>query len=601
MFSNGNVDEAFSNVTSIETSKKVLIDTSNVTQFEEMFKGCKSLTNSGLQEFINKFDTSSAVNMCAMFSHNAYLTELDLSRFDTSNVTDMSWMFEYDSKLIDVDLGGKFDTSSVAGSKENQGFAGMFIECSSIKVLDLMNFNTSKVKSMWQMFSGCTSLEKIYTSDKFVTTALSTSNAFYKIDLFVNCTELKGDNGTAFATSQVTDSSYAHIDGGTSNPGYFSNSTNYTLTLNANGGKFTTDKDIKTYTCKNKVKLKFSDIPVCEGKFFAGWSVSESSANPQYYNGETVVFTNNITLYAVWHDKLTTTLMVGKNVYSTISDYREVAEHIRFLYLENIPEESIYIGNLDVNNNGIVVAYYNDSIKTVYFALSDNDYNKIVFNEDSSHMFSNGNTASTAFNKLKTIDIDEGIEIDTSKVKDFSEIFKYNQSLEQESLQEFINRFDTSSVTNMCAMFEYLTISSIDLSNFNTDNVTDMSWMFHGASLTSIEFGNNFNTSKVTKFDGMFQALKSMVNLDISIIKVKSGATINYMFGLCPILERIYVAEDSGFENSGNGIRVFENDTSLVGGTGENETKYTSSEISRTYARISTKDAPGYFTSINEK
>ncbi len=53
--------------------------------------------------------------------------------------------------------------------------------------------------------------------------------------------------------------------------------------------------------------------------------------------------------------------------------------------------------------------------------------------------------------------------------------------------------------------------------------------------------------------------------------------------------------------NAEAGDRVFENDTSLVGGSGDNETKFTSSQVSKTYARISTADTPGYFTNVNEK
>ena len=35
----------------------------------------------------------------------------------------------------------------------------------------------------------------------------------------------------------------------------------------------------------------------------------------------------------------------------------------------------------------------------------------------------------------------------------------------------------------------------------------------------------------------MFQDMKKMTTLDISLIKVAKGATINYMFGKCPNLK----------------------------------------------------------------
>lgn len=602
MFSNGSVSSAFSGLTNIEVSNGVTIDTSSVTQFEEMFKGCSSLTSKGLQGFLDLFDTSSAVNMCAMFGGTSGLTEIDLSGFDTSKVTDMSWMFEDDPKLNYINLGGKFSTESVQGSQANEGLAAMFNNCTSLKYLDLRNFNTSKVKSMWQLFKNCSNLEKIYTTDKFVITGLSTSYQTSGTDLFSGCTNLVGENGTKFSTSNVSNSTYAHIDGGTSNPGYFSNFKGYTITLNANNGKFTDGNSTKIYKEKNKLDLTLDDVPKREEYYFAGWAERQGSTAVKYESEDTIIVTSDIELYAIWYDKLAVTLKTGPQIYSLISDYRAEAECISFSYFEKLPNNSIEIGNLDANNQGKIVAYYNDISKTVYFALTDKDYDRVIFNENSSHMFSNGKNSEDAFSKVQTIDVDDGIEIDTGQVKNFAEIFKHNDSLTQNSLQKFIDRFDTSNVTNMCAMFEYLNIRSIDISKLNTDNVTDMSWMFHGSAYTEIIFGNNFNTSKVTNFDGMFQQVTNITELDISILKVSSGATINYMFGLNPNLKRIYVSENSGFENAAEGgLRVFEKDTSLIGGVGENTTNFTSTEITSTYARISTKDTPGYLTNIIDK
>ena len=599
MFSNGDAEQAFSKVKSIGISKGVTIDTSNVTQFEEMFKGCSNLTDDGIQGFLNRFDTSNAVNMCAMFGNTTSLTNIDLSGFDTSNVTDMSWMFENDTGLINITFGDKFVTSAVTGTKENQGLAAMFTNCSSLKVLDLTNFDTSKAKSMWFMFSECSSLEKIYASDKFVTTNLITWDNYSQYNLFRNCTKLKGDNGTEFSSSNV-DASYAHIDGGTDNPGYFSSTAEVSVKLDANGGVFGDGATVKEYTGKNKLVLSLNENPIKEGSFFIGWS-NKADATTSIYQGNSInVFMEDTVLYAVWREKASYTLATGTNIYNKIGAYRETTEHIKFTFEDNVPEDSILIGNVDSDDGGNIKAYYNEKVQTVYIA-SPNSSTIIEFNEDSSHMFSNGSKETTAFNKVKTIEVDDQIDIYTNKVRSFAEIFKYNTSLTQDSLQAFINKFDTSSVTNMCAMFEYLSFDTIDVSNFNTDKVTDMSWMFHGGSYSNIIFGDNFNTENVTNFDGMFQELSQMINLDISIIKIKKKATINYMFGKCPNLKRIYVSEDNGFENASTGMRVFENCTSLVGGSGDNETQYTSSEVSKTYARISTADNPGYFTNVTEK
>ena len=63
-------------------------------------------------------------------------------------------------------------------------------------------------------------LETIYVSNKWSTAAVE-----YGSDLFSNDTNLVGGAGTTYDVNHV-DFSYAHVDGGTSNPGYFTLKTN---------------------------------------------------------------------------------------------------------------------------------------------------------------------------------------------------------------------------------------------------------------------------------------------------------------------------------------------------------------------------------------
>ena len=602
MFSNGDVKVAFSKVTSISTSYKISIDTSNTKHFEEMFKGCSSLTTTGFQPFINKLNTEQAQNMCAMFGSTKSITYIDLSNFDTSNVTDMSWMFENDSSLINIIFGSDFKTSNVQGTKENQGFAGMFQNCTALTALDLFSFDTSNVASMWYMFSGCSNLQKIYVSDKFVTTGLDSSKIPNSVkNLFRGCTKLVGGAGTKYSSANL-DASYAHIDEGTNNPGYFSSTTAYTITLDANGGKFEDGSSTKDYMDTNSVQITFDQEVTNSDKILIGWSKRKSATKPDYSINATYAFHSNMTLYAVWQKKYTYALKTGLDIYNAISSYKDQAEHIKFTSTEKLPDASTLtlIGNLDLDDNGNIISYYNETNKTIYISAKESD-SVIRFNPDSSHMFSNGKTEADAFSKVQTFDIDDTTQIDTGYVNDFAEIFKNNTSVTQESMQALINKLDTSAVTNMCAMFEYLHFSTIDLSSLDTSNVTDMSWLFHGSYFTNIILGSNFDTENVRNFDGMFQELKYIEVLDISVLRVNKGSRSDYTFGLCPNLKTIYVSPETKFENSYTGSRMFENDTSLVGGSGENETVFDSENIGKDYAQISTKDTPGYFTDISEK
>ena len=122
--------------------------------------------------------------------------------------SDSSNIFYNCKKLISADLSG-FDTS------ESEYFGTMFANCSILKTLDLSSFVTSSVKYMDSTFGNCPELETIYVSNTFTTTSVNNST-----NMFYNCTKLKGGEGTAYNSSKI-DKTYARIDYGSSNPGYF--------------------------------------------------------------------------------------------------------------------------------------------------------------------------------------------------------------------------------------------------------------------------------------------------------------------------------------------------------------------------------------------
>ena len=179
-------------------------DTSNVTDMGMMFLKSQATTID-----VSSFDTSNVTNMSSMFS-NSQATTLDLSNFNTSNVTNMSDMFHY-SQATTIDV-SNFDTSKVTNM--SYMFSG-----SKATTLDLNNFDTSKVTDMSYMFNRATNLKTIYSSDKFNTDNVTTST-----NMFLSSTNLVGGSGTKYNSSHI-DKTYARIDGGTSNPGYFTDIT----------------------------------------------------------------------------------------------------------------------------------------------------------------------------------------------------------------------------------------------------------------------------------------------------------------------------------------------------------------------------------------
>ena len=175
-------------------------DTSNVTNMNGMF-----FSSDVTDLNISNFNTSSVINMGYMF-FNTKMDIIDLSNFITSNVTDMGSMFR-DSVATSI-IVSSFDTSKVKDMSYMFG-------SSRVTTLDVSSFDTSKVVNMSSMFFNSTKLKTIYASDKFNTSAVTSS-----ADMFKSCNSLVGSEGTLYNESYI-DKTYARIDKGTSSPGYF--------------------------------------------------------------------------------------------------------------------------------------------------------------------------------------------------------------------------------------------------------------------------------------------------------------------------------------------------------------------------------------------
>lgn len=160
--------------------------------FDESFANCTTLTStaswfSGFNNLVNiegieYLKTDNVADMSYMFNHCSSLTSLDVSGFKTDNVTDMS---------------------------------AMFYNCIGLTSLDVSGFKTDNMTYTSVMFWGCAKLTTIYVASEW-----STAKVEYGDNMFTGCTKLVGGAGTVYDADHV-DYSYAHIDGGPSNPGYF--------------------------------------------------------------------------------------------------------------------------------------------------------------------------------------------------------------------------------------------------------------------------------------------------------------------------------------------------------------------------------------------
>ncbi len=176
------------NITTVEFDASMANDTT-ITSTAYWFYGCQELTSIIGMENLK---TQSVTDMKYMFYGCNELEHVDVSGFNTANVTDMS---------------------------------GMFYKCHRMQDLDLSNFNTFKVKNMSWMFYGCYDITRIYAGSYWTTTSVTESE-----EMFMNCTNLVGGHGTTYDENRI-DYTFAHIDGGASNPGYFTDK-NATIVTN---------------------------------------------------------------------------------------------------------------------------------------------------------------------------------------------------------------------------------------------------------------------------------------------------------------------------------------------------------------------------------
>ena len=179
-------------------------NTQNVEHFGSMFRECISLK----QLDLSNFDTSKATTMVEMFQYCEALEELNVSSFNTSNVTSMSYMFQCGS-LKRLDL-SNFDTQNVTDMME------MFGGCGSLTSLDISNFNTKNVTNMERMFMGMDHAVRIFVGDDWSVEKVENGEGMF---LYDDC--LVGGMGTKYDENHVG-KEYAHLDGGSANPGYLS-------------------------------------------------------------------------------------------------------------------------------------------------------------------------------------------------------------------------------------------------------------------------------------------------------------------------------------------------------------------------------------------
>ncbi len=461
----------FQSCTCLTSLDLTSFNTANVTDMSYMFGGCSGLTSLDL----TSFNTANVTNMYSMFWGCSGLTSLDLSSFNTAKVTYTNEMFYGCSSLTSLDL-SSFNTSKVTT------MYSMFEGCSSLTSLDLSSFNTAKVTNMSYMFRNSSNLRTISVGNGWSTVAVTSSQ-----NMFYYCTSLVGGMGTTYDANHV-DKAYAHIDGGPSNPGYFT--------------EVPQPQAYACYTPENTT-LTFYRDGHRDTRPGTKYDLNEGATPPGWYNDNSYSNVTTVVFHPSFVDARPT------STYWWFSDMGNLSSIVGIEYL-NTSEvsnmsrmfstcwsmESIDLSHFDTGNVAHMGYMFNYCEALTSLDLSSFDTHNVFSMEG---MF-------YECNSLTSLDLSS---FNTENVRNFKDMFFDCVGLNSMDLRNF----DTRNAGTMNGMFlDCSGLTSLDLSSFNTAKVVDMSGMFDFCrNLETIYVGDEWSTDAVTNSSGMFSDCLSIV------------------------------------------------------------------------------------------
>ena len=457
------------------------------------------------------------------YSHTLYVTTQNSNKkvvFNEKSNDMFNFAQIWGDKYLSSIVFDNVDTSKV------KDMAAMFRSC-KMETLDLRNFDFSSVTRTWGMFLYCDNLKNIYVSSLIDASKITEDTLMFKES--ENLPNYKIYAWGIDKAVSTRDGGYLYV-----NP--------HTVTFNVNSSDASVDTTSmiveEGYTYGSSYQSLPTPTTTSTKYVFGGWYTEATGGtlvtDETIFNGD-----SDITLYAHWNSYL----VEGSKFSEKIPD---TATSIVFTDATATTTE---FTDLSIAKDNSVVGWLDG---TTYYVSTQNKGQKVVFNPNSSSMFSeqskitsiqlnNVDTSNVTdmhnmfygCNNLESIDLSN---LDTSKVTDMSKMFYDCQKLQS---LDFSN-LDTSSVTTMEAMFyECDALTSLDLSKLNTSSVTNMSEIFANCkNLTELTI-NGIDTSKVTDMSSMFSGCKNLTTIDISKLDTSSLTTMEYMFDGCSSLESL--------------------------------------------------------------
>ncbi len=545
----------FSNCGKLRKLDVSKFNTSNVTDMFYMFGGCKNLTSIKC----DNFDTRNVTNMAYMFFNCPFSFPLNVSNFDTRNVTDMSYMFAGCKYETHIDV-SHFNTENV------KTMTGMFTECKSLRSLDLRSFDVSKVTNMQVMFMNDSSLIALYANQDWGAIA----PLEWSTGMFYGCPELKGGAGTVYNESYI-DAAYARPDTEGTH-GYFTTVAEIYATWDADNTTLTLRYDNKREENGGTTNWAVYNYLATKVVFDASMKKAEPTSTKDWFYGfsqlETIEHLDYLSTYRVKDMSYMfagCSSLTAINVNSFYLSWAETTEGM-FSYCINLTtiwcdhnwNEQLYDKNSKdmflgctslVGGKG--TAYDANYISSTR-ACTDSNLRYGYFTaipEGATDLSGNEIYAVLeSDNKTLTIRYDKQ-RISRGGVTDW---YKYSSDagtyhIKTVVIDPSVANAKPLTTEGWFGWFSDLT-SIKGLEYLNTEYVTDMTNMFRDcSSLTTLDV-TTFNTQNVTDMGFMFSGCTSLKALDLSHFDTRKVSILDNMFEDCESLTELDIRQ---FETEG--------------------------------------------------
>ena len=444
-----------------------------------------------------------------------------LEYLNTSEVKDMGEMFSGCSRLTSLDL-SHFNTQNVTN------MFGMFQRCYRLTSLDLSHFNTQNVTNMGGMFSVCYRLTSLDFSH------FNTQNVTDMSRMFYGCSGLTSLDVKNFNTQNVTDmrGMFSDCSGLTS----LDVSTFNTQKVTDMRGMFRScsalpSLDLLHFNTQNVTNMSemFSGCSGLPSLYLSHFNTQKVTDMDYMFSGCSAL--TSIRCNADWQCPKSEDMFAGCTKLKGAVPYDK--------YKTDDTMANPETGYFTRSNDGVVEAYVAQSA----------DETTLTFYYDALRATRTGTTWGIEETKKEGDDTFPAwagtyqVENNTTTRVVFDASFRdfrptttvrwffYYRALKQIEGLEYLN---TSDVKNMGEMFrDCSSLPSLDLSHFNTQNVTDMASMFSSCSgLTSLDL-SHFNTQNVTNMFGMFLYCSGLTSLDLSHFNTQNVTNMFGMFQRC--------------------------------------------------------------------